>query len=182
MFSINFLLKLSVQTLHGETPAWRRQCGIMCYSMREEYFRARWDPKKKWEGERGDGLGSAAPTRQLNAPRPWWISNWRLITSEVCWIRVPVMNVGRRAWQISVVTPLRELWVEGRQMWARLIQHTGSACDIRVCVLSLNLNNMCVDTVKMGLWHVKNNREGNGVGSGRNITEQRREKEGGKQG
>lgn len=30
---------------------------------------ARGETQKRWEGEKGDGLGSAAPTRQLNAPR-----------------------------------------------------------------------------------------------------------------
>lgn len=60
--------------------------------------------------EKGGGLGSTAPTRQLNAPWAWWISNWRLITSEVCWIIVSVMNRIDRAWQISAVTPLPEPW------------------------------------------------------------------------
>ena len=122
-------------------------------------------------GGGGDGLGSAAPTRQLNAPWTWWISNWSLITSKVRWIRVLLMNGRRGPWQISVVTPLRELWVEGRQMWACLIQHTGPACYMRVCVLILRLNNMCVDTVKTGLWHVKNSREGNWANPGRNVVE-----------
>lgn len=165
---------MSVQTLDGETPAPSVELRAAPW---EKSASERGETQKRWEGEKGDGLGSAAPTRQLNAPRAWWISNWRLITSEVCWIRVPVMNGRRRAWQISVVTPLRELWVEGRQMWACLIQHTGPACYMRVCVLILRLNNMCVDTVKTGLWHVKNNREGNGADSGRSITEQRRKGE-----
>lgn len=145
--SINkLLLNVSAQSLNGlHAPSWEKKDS------------KQGETRRRWAGEKGDGLGSAAPTRQLNAPRAWWISNWRLITSEVCWIRVSVMNGRCGAWQISVVTPLHELWADGRQMCACLIQHTGPACYIRVCVLSLKLINMCV--VKMGPWHVKNNRE-----------------------
>lgn len=51
VFSIN-LLKVSVETLDGETPARCCQCGIMRCSLTEECFRVRWDPKKMGGGER----------------------------------------------------------------------------------------------------------------------------------
>jgi len=67
------------------------------------------EAKQRDGKEKGGGLGSVAQTRQLNAPWTWWISNWRLITSEVCWIIVSVMNWRDGAWQISAVMPLPEL-------------------------------------------------------------------------
>lgn len=96
--------------------------------------------------ERGEGrqLGKYVQTRQLNAPWAWWISNWRLITSEVCWIRLSVMNWRDRAWQISAVPPLPELW--RKCVW--------------VCASSAGLLRECVCVYRMMLlWHVESNRK-----------------------
>lgn len=77
--------------------------------------RRRWS-RRRVGREQGGCLGSASSTRQLNAPWAWWIFNWRLITSEVCWIIVAVMNGRGRAWQISAVTPSpwTVVWVSER--------------------------------------------------------------------
>lgn len=107
--------------------------------------------KQRVGKENGVGLGSAAPTRQLNAPWAWWISNWRLVTSEVCWIIVSVMNGRDRAWQISAVTPLPEMWAEcvWKAMcmcvcvWERDIQvctHLRWLHTYFGCIFSLNVN------------------------------------------
>lgn len=106
------------------------------------------------DGEGGSSLGSLDPTRQLNTPWAWWICNWKLITLEVCWNVVLVINQRDRAWQIRTVTPLQELGVDGTgNLGINPIQSNYRACfaDIDTDTFSLK----CCDHRNFGTFGKK---------------------------